>query len=197
MAGNDRNPGGSTGNVKSHVLNASGQDKRSPAKALEEARDELAQKASALAAESKEAAAKKAEDVQHGIGASLSSMAGALRAAGDHLAEKREGTASKLIGDTADGIERLASSLREKSLEEVIGEIRTFGRDNAAALIAGTALAGLALGRLARTSSLARSEGRSSPDAGQAASPPSRSHADAPSDGGRARLSGQEGQHHG
>lgn len=196
MADNDKNPGSPAGNVDNRVLNASGQEKRSPAKALNEARDDLAQKASGLAAEAKEAAVDKVEEAQHGIGASLSSMAGALRAAGDHLAEKHESTASKLIGDTADGIERLASSLKEKSLEDVIGEIRTFGRDNAGALIAGTALAGLALGRLARTTSLARSEGRSSPKAGRAASSPNRSPTGAPPGGGRAGKSEQEGQHH-
>lgn len=175
------------------VASALEEGKQSATRALHDIRDDLGQKTSEIAAEAKDATVRKVEEAQHGLGASLASLGGALHAAGDHLAEKEQGTASKLIQDTAEGIERLASSLRDKSLEEVIGEIRTFGRDNAGALIAGSALAGLALGRLVRTTSLARPDGRTSDRGGQAARSPASSRKNRPA-GGKVGTSGAGGQ---
>ncbi|HWK65034.1 MAG TPA: hypothetical protein VNS34_08845 [Rhizobiaceae bacterium] len=152
--------------------------KQSATRALHDIRDDLGQKTSEMAADAKDATVRKVEEAQHGLAAGLASLGGALHAAGHHLAEREQGTASKLIEDTADGIERLASSLREKSLQEVIGDIRTFGRDNAGALIAGSALAGLALGRLVRTTSLAHPGGRTPVRESQAARSPTRPHED-------------------
>ena len=51
------------------------------------------------------------------------------------------------------------SSLKDKPFEEVLGEIRAFGRDNSGALIAGAVLAGIALGRFIKSSAVpARTE---------------------------------------
>lgn len=154
--------------AKRDVSNTLQKEKRSATRALHDARDEVTQTASDLASETKDLAARKVEEAQHGIGASLTSLGGALRAAADHLAEKQQGTASELIQDTAEGIERLGSSLKDKPLEEVIGNMREFGRNNAGALIAGSALVGLALGRLVRTTGLTRSDDR---EAGTASQP--------------------------
>lgn len=172
MADHHKNPASQTAAEAGGKLGSerSRQGHRSAAGAVDEAREELTQKASHFAAEAKTAAADKAEDAKRGIGAGLDDLAGALRAAGDHLAEKEDGAASRLIRDTAAGIEQLASSLQQKSLEDVIGEVRSFGRDNAGALMAGSALAGLALGRLVRATSLTRQEGGPPLKAGQVSS---------------------------
>lgn len=171
------------------VASALEEGKQSATRALNDIRDDLGQKTSDIASEAKDATVRKVEEAQHGIGASLASLGGALHAAGDHLAEREAGTTSKLIQDAAEGIERLASSLKDKSLEEVISEIRTFGRDNAGALIAGSALAGLALGRLVRTTSLARPDGRTSVRGSQAARSPAPSRKNR-SAGGKTGTSG-------
>lgn len=176
-----------------NVADAFEEGKQSATRALHDIRDDLGQKTSDIAAEAKDATVRKVEEAQHGVGAGLASLGGALHAAGDHLAEQEQGTASKLLQEAADGIERLASSLRDKSLEEVISEVRTFGRDNAGALIAGSALAGLALGRLVRTTSLARPDGRTSVRGSQAARSPAPSPNDRPA-GGKAGTSGAGGR---
>lgn len=168
----DHDPRTGSETAERSVASALEESKQSATRALHDIRDDVGQKTSEIAAEAKDATVRKVEEAKHGIGAGLASLGGALHAAGSHLAEQEQGTASKLLEDTAAGIERLASSLRDKSLEEVIGEIRTFGRDNPGALIAGSALAGLALGRLVRTTSLARPGGRTPARMSQAAPSP-------------------------
>ena len=82
----------------------------------------------------------------------MAAFGGALRAASEHLANSDQRAASKFILDAAGGLERLSSSLKNKPFEEVLGEIRSFGRQNSGALIAGSVLAGLALGRFIKSS---------------------------------------------
>jgi hypothetical protein len=77
----------------------------------------------------------------------------ALRAASDHLANSDQRTASKFILDAAGGMERMSFSLKSQPFEDVLEEVRSFGRDNSGALIAGSVLAGLALGRFVKSSS--------------------------------------------
>ena len=67
----------------------------------------------------------------------MKAFAGALRAASEHLANADQRTAAKFVLDAAGGLERLSSSLKDKPFEEVLGEIRAFGKDNSGALIAG------------------------------------------------------------
>ncbi|RUW56038.1 hypothetical protein EOA28_38520, partial [Mesorhizobium sp. M2A.F.Ca.ET.067.02.1.1] len=121
--------------------------------ALHSARDELTRKASDYASEAKQALFNKAEGTQHDVSASLRVFGGALRAASEHLANNDQRTASKFVLDAAGGLERLSTSLRDKPFEEVLGEIQSFGRENSGALIAGSVLAGLALGRFIKSSS--------------------------------------------
>ena len=82
----------------------------------------------------------------------MAAFGGALRAASEHLANSDQRAASKFVLDAAGGLERLSWSLKNKPFEEVLGEIRSFGRQNSGALIAGSVLAGLALGRFIKSS---------------------------------------------
>jgi hypothetical protein len=118
---------------------------------LEEMRTELTEKASELSGEVKDAVLEKATDAKHGLSGGLLSLGGALRAAGDHLSESGQAGSSKLVGDAASGVEQFANSLDSKPLGQVIDELRTFGRNNAGGLFAGSMLAGLAFGRLLKT----------------------------------------------
>jgi hypothetical protein len=133
------------------------EEKLAATRALHDTRDDLGQKTSHLASEAKDAAFRTIEGKQHDIGSKLAAFGGALRAASEHLANSDQRVASRLMQDTAGGIDRLSSSLKDRSLEEMISEIRTFGRNHAGVVIAGSALAGLALGRLIQSTNAARS----------------------------------------
>jgi len=138
--------------TKSELTDAFQREKRSAKDAIHEAQDELSRKAGEYASEAKDALFTQAEEKQRDISASLTAFGGALRAASEHLANSDQRTASKFILDAAGGLERLSSSLKDKPFEEVLGEIRSFGRDNSGTLIAGSVLAGLALGRFLKSS---------------------------------------------
>lgn len=157
-------PQGGLETAGSTLSNTLREEKLAATRALHDTRDDLGQKASDLASEAKDAAFRTIEGRQHDIGSKLAAFGGALRAAGEHLANSDQRVASRLMQDTAGGIERLSSSLKDRSLEEMIGEIRTFGRNHAGVVIAGSALAGLALGRLIQSTNAARStQGSSAP----------------------------------
>ncbi|MFU0504399.1 hypothetical protein [Pseudaminobacter sp. NGMCC 1.201702] len=143
------------------------QEKRSATEALHEARDEITAKAGEYASEAKDALFQQAEGAQRSIGANLTALGGALRAAGEHLAKNDQPTVSKLASNAAGGLERLSSSLKNRPFEDVLREIRAFGRENSGALIAGSVLAGLALGRFLKSSTSNTSTGEASrPGAG-------------------------------
>jgi hypothetical protein len=113
--------------------------------------NEIAGKAGDLASDAKEAVAKQAEVAQHTMGENLSALGGALRAAGDRLEEQDQTMASNFVRDAAGGLERLSTSIKKKPFQEIVHDVRSFGRNNPTALIAGSVLAGLALGRLLRS----------------------------------------------
>ena len=125
---------------------------QSASEALHDARDEVARKAGEYASEAKAAAMEQAEVAQQDVSASLAAFGGALRAAGDHLAGSNQRAASQFMLQAANGIERFAGSLKNKPFADVIDDVRTFGRENSGALIAGSLLAGLALGRFVKSS---------------------------------------------
>ena len=138
--------------TKSEITDTFQQQKRDATTAIHDARDEITRKAGEYASEAKEALFNQAGEKQRDVSASLTAFGGALRAASEHLANSEQRTASKFILDAAGGLERLSSSLKDKPFEEVLAEIRSFGRENSGALIAGSVLAGLALGRFIKSS---------------------------------------------
>jgi F0F1-type ATP synthase membrane subunit b/b' len=138
--------------AKTEITEKLQQEKRTAAEAFHDARDEVAQKVEGYTAEAKEALFKRAEGTQRDISSNLRAFGGALRAASEHLANSDQRTASKFVLDAAGGMERLSTSLKDRPFEEVLEEIRSFGRDNSGALIAGSVLAGLALGRFVKSS---------------------------------------------
>ncbi|TIX29924.1 MAG: hypothetical protein E5V34_09730, partial [Mesorhizobium sp.] len=138
--------------AKSELSERFQQETQSATEALQDARDELTRKAGDYAAEAKQALFDKAEGTQRDISSNLRAFSGALRAASEHLANNDQRTASKFTLDAAGSLERLSSSLKDKPFEDVLGEMRSFGRENSGALIAGSVLAGLALGRFIKSS---------------------------------------------
>jgi hypothetical protein len=128
--------------------------KQTATEALHDAKDEVTRKAGEYANEAKAALFEQAEGTQRDISSNMKAFGGALRAASEHLANSDQRAASKFVLDAAGGLERLSTSLKDKPFEEVLGEIRAFGRDNSGALIAGSVLAGIALGRFIKSSAV-------------------------------------------
>ncbi|MER9596166.1 hypothetical protein [Mesorhizobium sp. M0244] len=145
--------------AKSELSERVQREKQTATEALHDARDEVTRKASDYASEAKQALFDKAEGTQRDVSANLKAFSGALRAASEHLANNDQRTASKFALDAAGGLERLSSSLKDKPFDEVLGEIQSFGRENSGALIAGSVLAGLALGRFIKSSPPSSSTG--------------------------------------
>ena len=145
-------PQGDFESAKNEITENLERGKRTATEAFHDAQDQVTQKVGEYTTEAKEALFKHAEGTQRDISSNLRAFGGALRAASEHLANSDQRTASKFVLDAAGGIERLSSSLKDKPFEEVLDEIRTFGRDNSGALIAGLVLAGLALGRFVKSS---------------------------------------------
>ncbi|MBZ9822080.1 hypothetical protein [Mesorhizobium sp. CA4] len=138
--------------AKDEVSDRIRQETQSAGEALHDARNEVARRAGAYAAEAQQAVSEKAEQTQRDIGSSLSAFGGALRAASDHLANSDQSAASKFMQEAASGLERLSSSLKEKPFGQVLEDVQSFGRQNPGALLAGSVLAGLALGRFIKAS---------------------------------------------
>jgi len=138
--------------AKAEITDKLKQEKHTATEAFHDARDEVRQKVENYTAGAKEALFKSAEGTQRDISSNLRAFGGALRAASEHLANSDQRTASKFVLDAAGGMERLSTSLKDRPFEEVLEEIRSFGRDNSGALIASSVLAGLALGRFVKSS---------------------------------------------
>ncbi|RWL95526.1 hypothetical protein [Mesorhizobium sp.] len=138
--------------AKNEVSDRLQNETQSAGEALQEARDEIARRAVDYASEAQDALSERAEETQRDIGSSLAAFGGALRAASDHLAKKEQSAASKFMLDAAGGLESLSSSLKQKPLGQVLEDVQSFGRQNPGALIAGSVLAGLALGRFMKAS---------------------------------------------
>jgi hypothetical protein len=144
--------------AKSDVSDRLRQEQERASELLHDARDTVTRKAGDYASEASEVISDKAEEAQRDIGSSLAALGGALRAASDHLANNDERNASKFALDAAGGLERLSSSLKQKPFGQVLEDVQSFGRQNPGVLLAGSVLAGLALGRFIKASPPAEPE---------------------------------------
>lgn len=138
--------------AKSEVSDRLQKETQSATEALHDAGDEIARRAVDYASAAQDALSERAEETQRDIGSGLAALGGALRAASDHLANKEQSAASKFMLDAAGGLESLSSSLRQKPLGQVLEDVQSLGRQNPGVLIAGSVLAGLALGRFMKAS---------------------------------------------
>lgn len=137
------------------LLDNLGEERRQAEEAVHRAASDLSEKASELAEDAKEAALDKAEEAKSGIGESAKALGAAIRTAGDRLAESDQVVASKLALEAAGSLERLSEALGSKSLENMVADVRGLARDNPGGVFVGALLAGLALGRVLKTSAVA------------------------------------------
>ncbi|WP_309082948.1 hypothetical protein [Chelativorans sp.] len=81
----------------------------------------------------------------------VGAFAEAVRKAGDELAAKDEGPAAQLLSQAAGGLEQLSTAISQKRLEDIVGDVRRFGREHPGAFMMGSVLVGIALGRFAQS----------------------------------------------
>jgi hypothetical protein len=82
----------------------------------------------------------------------LGDFANAVRKAGDELGAADQSPAARLVRQAADGLEGLSRNLEGKRPEELLDDVRAFGRKSPVAFIGGAVLVGVALGRFIRAS---------------------------------------------
>lgn len=100
----------------------------------------------------KQKAAEKADQGKEAITSALGDFSEAIRRAAEELGEKDQTLAARLVSQAADGLQTLSRAVSEKRPEDMLSAVRDFGRSNPTAFLAGSVLAGLALGRFARSS---------------------------------------------
>lgn len=127
--------------------------------ALHRAGEDVAHSARQAADSARAAASEQVEQQKAAASESLNAFAQAIHRASDELGQHDQTAAARLVHEAANGLENLSRSLSQQNLSEMVDSMREFGRRNPAAFAGGAALAGLALGRLAR-SSRHRGDGR-------------------------------------
>jgi hypothetical protein len=138
-------------------LASAGDDLSSAAKTVKEdaarladtAKEEIQRRAEGV----KENVQAKAEEGKSAAAESLETFAAAIRRAGDDLKDHDQTTTARLVSEAANGLESFSRMLNEKSVDGVIDSVRSFARANPTAFIAGSVIAGVALGRFIRSSS--------------------------------------------
>jgi hypothetical protein len=126
---------------------------RSPKEMASNAAQTVKQEAASFAADAKDKAIERVEQRKEMATQTLGEFANAIRKAGDELAEGDQSMAGRVVRQAADGLEGLARSMSDKRPEEMLDAVRDFGRRNPTAFIAGSVLAGLAIGRFLKSSS--------------------------------------------
>jgi hypothetical protein len=121
---------------------------RSAQQTLNSAKEEVRRKAGEYASEAKSAAFKQAEGAQHDVGDKLAALGGALRAAGDRLANENQNAMSRLASEAAGTLDQFSQTLKTKGFGEVVEDVRQAARQHPGMVFAGAMLAGVALGRL-------------------------------------------------
>ena len=125
----------------------------SPKQMAEDAAQVVKREAASFAEGAREKAVENIDQQTEAAGRTLGDFANAVRRAGDELARSDQSMAIHLVRQAADGLEGFARSLTDKRPEEMLQAVREFGRRNPTAFIAGSVLAGVAIGRFLRSSS--------------------------------------------
>lgn len=124
-------------------------ERKSLAGTASEAANTAKKEAKAFGAEATHAGKEQAEKIKEAAASHLDSFADALRAAGDELEKNQTGPAAELISHAVSGLENLSRSVHGQSTGQMVDAVRRFGRENPLGFIAGSVLAGFALGRFA------------------------------------------------
>lgn len=149
------------------------EDRQALSDGVRGAREAVASKTESLADAATARLDEQAEEVKSEAAAGLSAFSEALKAASNDLSGKKIGFAGDMIAQAADGLESLARSLEGRSTGEMLETLRSFGRQNPVGFIAGSVLAGFALGRVASVAQSPASNAQAKPEPRYPAYPPS------------------------
>ncbi len=126
---------------------------------VSQAREKLAETGEAVRGEAAHFAERAREEVVRTVETKTESVTGALdvfadavRKAGEELGAQDQSMAAKLAMNAADGLQTFSRNLGGKSAEEMLHSLRDLGRNNPTVFLAGAVVAGLAIGRFARSS---------------------------------------------
>jgi uncharacterized protein YukE len=124
----------------------------SPKQMASAAADTVKQEAAQFAAAAQDKAQEKIEQHKQTATQALSDFANAIRSAGDQLSQTDQSMAGRMVKQAADGLEGISRSVADKPPEKLLQAVRDFGRQNPTTFVAGSVLAGIALGRFLRAS---------------------------------------------
>lgn len=116
---------------------------------MAEAKEAVAAEARDLGDRATERLGAGAESMKEEAVAGLGAFSDALRAASDELSGKDLGLAGDMVRQAAGGLDGFVRALQGHSPAEMLDGVRAFGRANPVGFIAGSVLAGFALGRVA------------------------------------------------
>jgi hypothetical protein len=148
MSNIDPTMGGATGAATDEGAGQTASAKEMLGKAGQTVRQEAAH----FASQAGQRAAGEIEKHKQTATETLGQFANAIRRAGDELSASDQSMASRFVGQAADGLETFARTLSDKRPEELLDTARDLCRRNPTVFVAGTVLAGLALGRFLRAS---------------------------------------------
>lgn len=131
-------------------------------KKLTEAGQAIKDETAHFAERAREEVGGKIEEKTSEVADTLGVFADAIRHAGDELTRQDQTFAAQLAGQAAEGLQSFTRTLAGKSPEQMLHAARDLGRTNPTAFVAGAVLAGLAIGRFARSSAHHESEARPS-----------------------------------
>lgn len=145
-------PGSSTTDTTEDLAARAKREASAAAGLVGDAQSAVKETASSMSSSMMKQAAERGERLQHDTAEGLRTFADAVRDASDKLAERQPGMVTDLIRQAAGGLEAMSDTLQRKSASEMLDQVRDFGRRHPTAFIAGTVLAGFALGRFVSTS---------------------------------------------
>ena len=124
-------------------------ERKALSETMGEAKDAVTTQARDLKDQATDQLGAQVEDMKEEATASLTAFSDALRAASSELSGKQLGFAGDMVQQAAGGLESLVRAVEDRSPGEMLDSLRSFGRQNPIGFIAGSVLAGFALGRLA------------------------------------------------
>lgn len=116
------------------------------------AADGLRDTASDLSGKARQKAWDESEKGKEQIASGLDDFAAAVRKASEELGTRDQSMASGLVREVAGGLEHASRTIHGKDVGQLTRSVAQFARERPATFLVGAALAGLALGRFARSS---------------------------------------------
>ena len=119
---------------------------------IQEAGLQIKSKVADLGADAQEATAEQVTTLQRRLAEGITAYADTADEASRAFADKESTRTAELMQSAAGVLRDLAGSLSNKPIAHVVDDLRSYGRSHPAILVGGAMLAGIAIGRLMRSS---------------------------------------------